>query len=108
MLALLMMLAAAEPAPDPRCDSFKTNDMIACALSEFEEADAALNAQWAKLEREEPLRRAQRAWLDWRDAECQVRVMGGREDDIHRLNCLTALTRQRTQQLKDDYPFLEQ
>ena len=108
MLALMMMLAAlAEPAPVPACESTLFTGMVACALSEFEQADAALNAQWTKMELEAPLRRAQRAWLKWRDAECDVRVAGGREDDLNRLNCLTALTKQRTQQLKDNYPFLE-
>jgi uncharacterized protein YecT (DUF1311 family) len=129
MMLLALMLAAAPPAHDRRCDSDQTNDLIACASGELAAADAALNAEWKKawakaVEQDknmdattrngnggitfsQALRASQRAWLSYRDAQCRFvtyRSFGGRESRIYQAACRANLTQRRTQELKD---FLE-
>ena len=129
MIALAaLLLAAAGPAThDKRCDSVVTPDLIACAQADYDRADTALNAQWqaslAKVRQwaasgaDDPksngglsytqsLLTAPRAWLAYRYSECKFQIYGnagGHELPIYRLGCLSALTKQRTQQLKDDF-----
>ena len=128
MIALAALLLGAVVAPhDKRCDSVTTPDLIACAQTDYDRADAALNAQWQAslvkvkqwqatgaddpkvnggLSYTQSLLAAQRAWLAYRDSECKFQIYGnagGHELPIYRLGCLSALTKQRTQQLKDDF-----
>lgn len=128
MIALVgLLLVAGNAAPhDPRCDSVKTADLIDCAQSDADRADAALNAAWkvalakargweanigaeARADNKgvtysQALLASQRAWLGYRDAQCSLEIYanaGGRELPLFRLGCLSGLTRARTKQLQD-------
>ena len=102
MIGLLMLAAFGSPA-DYSCRQVETEDLVACAKSRFEQADAALNSQWGRIEHTDPMLKAQRAWLTFRDAECEVENPAdpsGRDYEIHRLLCFARLTDQRTEQLR--------
>ena len=122
MLPILItpVLAAADvqrPTPeDPVENACYERDqsqqgMNMCAGDAYQRADKALNAQWAKVlalyddpESKKLLLDAQRAWLKYRDAHCQVAAYDSRGGSIWLLinsGCLASLTRQRTQELKE-------
>src|SRR5688500_1984393 len=108
-LALVTALAVAAAGPDPRCESTQQNELLACAYIAYEAADEELNAHWGRMPHGEALVRAQRAWIEWRDLECVAEnaAIGGREEQIWHYLCLADLTAQRTQQLKDQYRWLD-
>ena len=67
--------------------------------AEAKRADTALNAAYKKLEKTEPLRDAQRAWIAWRDAFANhyvTRWKGAAAPDALRREIVTQLTRDRT------------
>ena len=109
MLALLLALAAAAPVHDARCSSTKTDDLLACGQGALDRAEAALNKQWRRMPHPAELVRAQKAWLVWRDAECEAEnyATGGHEEQIVRLACLADLTDQRAKQLRANYKWME-
>lgn len=94
----------------------------ACALRDFEGADAELNRLWPQVvaavreqdagisrdwdERpsgEERLREAQRAWIIFRDAHCAVEsfaMRGGSAEPLLYNGCRARLTRERIAQLR--------
>ena len=75
----------------------------AAGNAEAGNADAALNATYktalSQLDasNQARLREAQRAWIAFRDKECDFRVQGG--DGPARADCIAELTRQRTEAL---------
>lgn len=120
MMALLLLAAA----PTLDCDNaLAQQDMNQCAHREFERADAELNAQWRitsaamkEADREidptydrqpthfDTLLAAQRAWLAWRDQHCLLssfEMRGGSMAPLLLSSCKSALTKERTAQLKD-------
>ena len=111
---LLILLAATMPAcaqdkkdiPDPVCDG-GTPEMVACLAAATAKWDKRLNAAYrdalkeAPAAQREPLRKAQRLWLQYRDANCEYYALG--EGSIARLNagsCLFDLTKSRAQELE--------
>jgi uncharacterized protein YecT (DUF1311 family) len=116
IVALSLALAAQAPE-DPIEDACYERDysqqaMNRCAGDAYQRADAALNAQWAKVlaayggdaETKKLLLDGQRAWLKYRDAQCQLAALDSRGGSIWLLinsGCLASLTRQRTQELKE-------
>ncbi len=127
MAALTVLFAAPATAQAPSkvdCENaLSTVEMNFCALRDFEKADADLNAayksalgdipematdapfdakSWA-----EALRKSQRAWLAYRDAECKDHVpmhwSGGTGTNADVLGCMETLTQARTKQLRDRY-----
>ena len=46
------------------------NQTYQAAIARIREEQAALRKIWSQIELEEPFRKAQRAWLKFRDAEC--------------------------------------
>ena len=122
ILSLLVMLAA--PPLAPQCAAMVTTiDINDCESRRFKSADRAMNLQWrtslAKMKRndarhQDPRSRppsyaqalilAQRAWLQYRDANCLVdgyRVRGGTAQTAVELTCQTAATIDRTRELRD-------
>ena len=129
MLALVLPLLAQAAEPLPECDEKAAEmgiqqPMNQCAYRDFLIADRELNAQW-KITAEamkardaefaeygasdtrpgffESLLEAQRAWLRFRDAHCRVdgyTARGGSMEPMLVSFCMTHLTRQRTQQLR--------
>ena len=122
--ALLLMQAAAQP-PERAVDcsaAATQTDMNICAARDYRTADAAMNAQWrrtlASMQRRDAaitsrdddvdyaasLRASQRAWLGFRDRQCELegaRYAGGTMQPLERATCLAKLTRARTAQLKN-------
>ncbi|WP_292898085.1 lysozyme inhibitor LprI family protein [Nitratireductor sp.] len=98
-------------AEDLDCDNAQTQlDMTQCAAREYEAADKALNAQYASVRQRYSgnedartlLRDAQRAWIGFRDAHCDLEtlaVRGGSIEPMIRAQCLQKLTEERTEQL---------
>lgn len=123
-LALLAGVAAAQtPYQVHHCDEpMAQMDMNACALLDFETADAELNALWhetiadsrqadEEVNRDHDqrptsqavLREAQRAWIRFRDAHCTwegYEARGGSMEPMLYNGCRAALTRERIAQLR--------
>lgn len=83
--------------------------MNACAQKDYEVADAALNSAWKSAKsfadaigEGDALLDAQRAWLSYRDAACEVHASpfeGGSLQPLIRTTCLSELTAERTRML---------
>jgi uncharacterized protein YecT (DUF1311 family) len=127
-LILPMLAQAAEPPmPGWNCDNpIVQQEMNWCAGQDTAAADAKLGLQWkitaAKMKARDAqfaassspeydsregyfqsLRKAQRAWLGYRDAHCRVdgySARGGSMEPMLVSFCMTNLTRQRTEELK--------
>jgi uncharacterized protein YecT (DUF1311 family) len=108
LLIMASALSVGAASADPRCASTQTNDLLACAYNEYQNADEELNAHWDKMPHGEALVQAQRAWIAWRDLECVAEnaAIGGREEQIWHYACLAELTAERTRQLKDQYRWM--
>lgn len=118
-LALSQNAPAANADDGINCDGNGTQaELNICSQREYEQADAALNAVWKELLKaldgqdaaKRELRAAQRAWIAFRDAEVKahfpvdegedVRMMYGSMYPMSFNGVMTALTRQRTEQLR--------
>lgn len=121
----LQPASAGEPPPPADCtEAMSTVEMNACAGAEFEKADAELNRVYKeaiasipematdeqpfdKASWEEALRASQRAWIAFRDAECEGHVEkfwgGGTGGTVDIIGCKTEKTEQRTKELKQRY-----
>jgi len=120
MLLLLLLMSA-----DPRwncAEPAAQQEMNYCAHQDYLKADTALNAQWKKTsafmqERDTDrnlvddgrpghfasLLEAQRSWLKFRDAHCQVAgylFRGGSMEPLIVSTCKARLTQERTEQLE--------
>lgn len=120
--SLLATAARADESPD--CiDPQSQMEMTYCAGVDYDKADADLNAIWpavvaaaksndeyvADMARDrgvpttlEALRTAQRAWIKFRDAQCEYEayeVFGGTAQPMVGSMCLARLTRQRIEVL---------
>jgi uncharacterized protein YecT (DUF1311 family) len=132
--ALISLVAtqvhAKDPEPEPKVDcanAMSTHDLRFCGAAELEAADKALNAAYQKAlasikarEDEPPpydnkgyeaaLRTAQRAWVAYRDADCNTVVpfawTNGTGGPVAVLGCLINHTKARTKDLEDT--FIEQ
>ncbi|MCO6179225.1 lysozyme inhibitor LprI family protein [Ciceribacter sp. RN22] len=113
--------AAAEDEPEVDCENAMTQfDMNVCSQQDYEKADKELNAQWAKTKKVmadwdaeldaenkgavESLVGAQRAWIQYRDNQCDAvgySVWGGSMYPMIVSSCLADLTRKRTEELKN-------
>ena len=117
--AALMLIVCATSAR-ASCDSSKTQtDLSICAGREYKAADSDLthayalaiaNARRAGPSQEERLRKAQRAWIPFRDLACAAeggQREGGSMEGMVIAMCLTRLTKERTRDLliyaSDDY-----
>ncbi|MBB3654961.1 uncharacterized protein YecT (DUF1311 family) [Rhizobium sp. BK650] len=122
MGGLLMLLAVgAAHAEDVDCENAQTQaDMTSCAQARYDKADKSLNAQY-KLTRtamvaidkdldgdmkgaEQALLKAQRAWIAYRDAQCDnygFQARGGTMERMLVAGCLADLTDLRTKELKE-------
>lgn len=115
--------AAQAPSKIDCTNAASTVEMNVCALQSFETADAALNAAYKSAlgvipdmaieppfdakSWTEALRKSQRAWLAYRDAECKDHVpmhwTGGTGTNADVLGCMETLTEARTKDLRDRY-----
>jgi uncharacterized protein YecT (DUF1311 family) len=118
--ALMLFAAGGVNAEDVDCDNAETqSDMTSCAQARYDEADKGLNAQY-KLTRaamatidedldgdmkgaEQALLKAQRAWINYRDAQCEnygFQARGGTMEPMLVAGCLADLTDLRAKELK--------
>ena len=107
-------VAQAQTAAD--CISPQAQQMMnACAAKEYQAVDAALNEAWKPAKtfadaigRGGALLTAQRAWLAYRDAACEVHASpyeGGSIQPLVYSTCMTELTVQRTRMLLDFHAY---
>jgi uncharacterized protein YecT (DUF1311 family) len=100
------------------CDAPETQiQMMECADADYKAADKALNeayreilADLRKSDETQPdwgleaaFRESQRAWLPFRDRQCDweaLFVKGGTMEPLIRLSCLTEMTTRRTEQMR--------
>ena len=120
--------AQQEPAVD--CQNATTqSDMTICAAQDYEAADTLLNAVYkqamagmqatdkdlAEIDENDvgavaALKKAQRAWIGYRDGQCELagfEARGGSMEPMLVAACLADLTRKRTQELNDLLENLE-
>ena len=94
--------------PDPECDG-GTMQMVQCLAEATAKWDKRLNEAYREAlndketpkEQREQLRKAQRLWLQFRDANCEYYALG--EGSISRLNagsCLFDMTKARAKELE--------
>ena len=110
-LLLLSTIYAGEGAAQCK-DAVSTRDMEDCAASEYKKADTELNRVYQEtLKKLQPkdaqlLRKAQRAWLTYRDAHCDAQYQlysGGSITPVILAQCRWTLTAQRAKEIKDSY-----
>ncbi len=102
--------ALADDADGIDCNNaVSQNDMNICADKNYRAADAALNRTWRDTIKGldthtlDLLRKSQRAWIQFRDAECTYQSAENEGGSIYSMvyaGCLARLTKLRTQQLK--------
>jgi uncharacterized protein YecT (DUF1311 family) len=112
--------ALAQSEPDIDCDSPMTQaEMNICAARDYETADAELNTQYQSVrkvleERDssagedgegavKALLAAQRAWIAYRDANCEAvgfQARGGSMEPLLVSSCLADMSRKRTEELR--------
>ncbi|MGG6897492.1 MULTISPECIES: lysozyme inhibitor LprI family protein [Rhizobium] len=116
--------AFAQNNPDePKIDCAKAEaqtDLNICAALDFDTADKALNVQYKKTRAamvaidadldndmkgaDKALVKAQRAWVDYRDGECEAQgfqARGGSMEPMLISGCKADLTKKRTKELKE-------
>ncbi|WP_188079868.1 lysozyme inhibitor LprI family protein [Neorhizobium sp. P12A] len=113
-------MAHAEDDAQVDCKNAVTQtDMNICADRDYKAADAELNVQYKETRAtmvswdadldddlkgaEKALLKAQRAWVDYRDGECEAEgfeARGGTMEPMLVSACLASVTRERTKQLK--------
>jgi len=118
--SLLGLAAPAAAEDEIDCENaMAQQDMNICAYRDFEAADAELNTVWkdareaakesdAELPDElkgadKALLAAQRAWIGYRDAQCELagfEARGGSMEPMFVSGCKAELTRARTKELK--------
>ena len=89
---------------------------LACLDQEYAVADANLNAAWRRVIAEHPsggdraahtqdIRVSQRAWIAFRDAECEAQAKVGipKYWQVNKMWCLYEMTKARTAMLKEVY-----
>jgi uncharacterized protein YecT (DUF1311 family) len=109
---LLFSLLTARGAAAQCKDAMSTRDMEDCASSEYKKADTELNRVYQEtLKKLQPtdaqlLRKAQRAWLAYRDAHCDAQYRlytGGSIAPVILAQCRATLTAQRATEIKESY-----
>lgn len=114
LLLALSGTAAGGPTTGPPCEeALTTADMLVCAGRRFDEADRTLNQVYRELmeqlddARRGQLRSAQRAWLQFRDAQARFAagsMEGGSLAGVIELSEKAAVTEHRTGQLREWLP----
>ncbi|WP_377296486.1 lysozyme inhibitor LprI family protein [Rhizobium sp. SGZ-381] len=112
--------ALAEEEPQVDCDKAEVQkELNYCAERDFQAADADLNAQWkatrkvmadfdrqlgaAERGAEKALLKGQRAWLEYRDGQCESEAFaarGGTLEPMLLMSCKAEISKVRTEELK--------
>jgi uncharacterized protein YecT (DUF1311 family) len=98
---------AAQAKPQSCANPQTQSEMNQCAIDEFNKADAEMNKVYQQLllktDRQEKLKAAQRAWVAFRDADCEYAASiseGGSMEAGLRYGCYATATKTRTNQLR--------
>lgn len=104
-------VAEVKEALETGCDSGGTVSMTVCGLYHFMIADIALNDIYKKVKEQlktesalEALKKAQRAWIAYRDAVCEYECEGYTGGNIYKmvhLGCMQQYTTERTTHLRE-------
>jgi uncharacterized protein YecT (DUF1311 family) len=95
-------------------DAISNYDMKVCESKNLDEQDKRLNDLYKKLmakndkEGQAKLKSAQRAWMAYRDAECEYAadsMRGGTGEGLVALGCLSGKTKDRADELQDYVEF---
>jgi uncharacterized protein YecT (DUF1311 family) len=108
LLSAAVVGAASSPfPPDNKCDLPEERQVVACTEEQRSAWDKSLNAEYrAALGRVVPeqkplLIKAQRIWVQYRDANCAVGFAhGGTVSSYLGEQCLLDMTRERTKELR--------
>jgi uncharacterized protein YecT (DUF1311 family) len=100
-------VSASADEAEKKCDG-STYEIVECQKAELAQLDKRLNAAYQRALKEaqsdkqrEQLRRAQRLWLQYRDANCEYYELGeGTIARIHGGVCMLDLTRTRADELE--------
>lgn len=114
-LLLAVLALASVSAFAKNCDNVESNyDMKICASENLEEQDKRLNEVYAKLMNkldkgeQKKLKIAQRAWITYRDANCDFaagEMRGGTGEGLIYVSCLGSMTSDRADELQDSVDF---
>ncbi|NVK35724.1 MAG: DUF1311 domain-containing protein [Rhodobacteraceae bacterium] len=106
----MLLLLTAVPAQALDCNNANTTyEMRECEAIELQKADDLLNQTYKKIRNDLDdkgktiLRDAQRAWIVFRDAECERladMARGGSIAPLIRISCITSMTQQRVTDLR--------
>ena len=107
---VLLLLLFPSPVTAQCKEAISTKDMQDGMDNEWKKSDADLNRVYQeslkKLKQAAFLKKAQRAWLTYRDAECEADYKmsaGGTAAPLALTQCRVTLTQERTKTLKDTY-----
>lgn len=111
LVALLFMLPLSVANADECARAGDQGSMTACARKDYEKSDEALNVLYRQItqrlndddQTKKQLVSAQRAWIQFRDTECEFAssgVSGGSIETLIFLGCAERLTRARIADLK--------
>jgi uncharacterized protein YecT (DUF1311 family) len=107
--AAMLIASTSALAAQPDCSTVTTEAaMTQCAANSLKASDAKLNQTYrallAKVSKDGKtrLQKAQRAWISWRDAQCDFNTSGSRDGTIHEMvqtSCVDDLTQAQTKLL---------
>ncbi|MGB9465479.1 MAG: lysozyme inhibitor LprI family protein [Candidatus Acidiferrum sp.] len=113
ILVLLVTFFALAGTASAQCDDKKTTlDISQCLKAELKKADTDLNRSYQQALKKlktadaERLRKAQRAWIDYRDAHCKAEFElwdGGTGGQVALPQCMLTLTKARTAEIEETY-----
>ncbi|PYS93241.1 MAG: hypothetical protein DMF64_06055 [Acidobacteria bacterium] len=110
LLFLLASIVAPQGGKHPCENAGSQFEATECSAREYKKADAELNRVYQQVMRQEDkdgqarLKTAQLAWIKFRDTECEYEsgdYIGGTIQPMVENFCLTSVTNERTQQLKE-------
>ena len=115
LLAIPQCRAQHMNAADSPCNKPGTTvDDANCFSAAYKQSDIALNAEYLRVQTVlssselEKLKIAQRIWIQYRDANCNAEYelyRGGSAGPTVKLACLEAVTRHRTEELKQMFEW---
>ncbi len=110
LAAIATVVLTPAVAAEKNCADLNTQmEINICEGKIFDQADAALNAAYAKLtakagaEGKAKLVEAQRNWIKYRDAQCAFETLGSSRGSIHGMEvaiCMAELTKAQTKRLQ--------
>lgn len=109
-IASLLLMSSFSVFAQDCTDMTSTYEVRICLSNELDKEDANLNKQYKlcmnKLDKisQSKLKAAQKAWISFRDAECEYQadeMRGGTYETVIALGCHVSETKERAEELKD-------